>query len=393
MRKNELIYCACGCGKKLLKYHPKYGYERKYVFNHHHIGKPFPNKGFRKPVKKEILERMYLKEKKKVSEIAVLLNLSRTSLGRQFKYYGIPILTRPERRGEEKRDRTLLVDCACGCGEKIKKYDKHGTERKFSIGHNPTRPKRRYKVRCAWCKKEYGIKLSQLKQAKMHFCSRECVGKWQSRHRVGENNLLWTSKKIKCAYCGKIMVRQFNQFQRFKHSFCNQRCKSMWQKENMKGKNNPSWKGGRKEMECGNCGKKIWIKLYDFRKSKRHFCSMKCRIEAVSRENRQFWIDGKFKKRYPLEFNEKFKNYIRAFDNYKCQKCGAPQEEFNEALSVHHINYNKEDNRVENCITLCKYCNSEVNFDREFWKIFFQELRREKLEGLKELENVHQKNK
>ncbi len=36
---SELICCACGCGRKLLKYHEKYNYERKYISGHNWRGK------------------------------------------------------------------------------------------------------------------------------------------------------------------------------------------------------------------------------------------------------------------------------------------------------------------------------------------------------------------
>lgn len=31
---NEMISCACGCGEKLLKYHPENGNERKFMLGH-----------------------------------------------------------------------------------------------------------------------------------------------------------------------------------------------------------------------------------------------------------------------------------------------------------------------------------------------------------------------
>jgi hypothetical protein len=36
----------------------------------------------------------------------------------------------------EKWEKAELIDCACGCGTKIKPFDKYGRERKFVIGHS-----------------------------------------------------------------------------------------------------------------------------------------------------------------------------------------------------------------------------------------------------------------
>lgn len=45
-------------------------------------------------------------------------------------------LTTPQRR----RIPDDIIECACGCGTKIRRYDKYGRERKFVTGHNnPTR--------------------------------------------------------------------------------------------------------------------------------------------------------------------------------------------------------------------------------------------------------------
>lgn len=43
-------------------------------------------------------------------------------------------------------------------------------------------------------------------------------------------------------------------------------------------------------------------------------------------------------------------------------------------MVVHHIDYNKQNNNPENLITLCNRCNSKVNFNREYWTQYFQEI-------------------
>ena len=66
---------------------------------------------------------------------------------------------------------------------------------------------------------------------------------------------------------------------------------------------------------------------------------------------------------------------IKRRDNYKCQECGMTELEHKKRLSksleIHHIDYNKENNGFFNLITLCRYCNSHVNANRNFWKSYF----------------------
>lgn len=75
---------------------------------------------------------------------------------------------------------------------------------------------------------------------------------------------------------------------------------------------------------------------------------------------------------YPEGFDIKLKKLIRERDFYTCQLCGKEEVEEDRALSVHHIDYIKENINPNNLITLCRSCNVKVNYGRESWKKFFQ---------------------
>lgn len=72
-------------------------------------------------------------------------------------------------------------------------------------------------------------------------------------------------------------------------------------------------------------------------------------------------------RKYGLEFNERLKEKIRFLGNYKCQLCGCPQIENEEALSIHHVDYNKKNNNINNLIALCRGCHSKTNINRNHW--------------------------
>ena len=36
-------------------------------------------------------------------------------------------------------------------------------------------------------------------------------------------------------------------------------------------------------------------------------------------------------------------------------------------LSIHHIDYNKENNEITNLTSLCNSCHSKTNHDRDYW--------------------------
>jgi len=87
------------------------------------------------------------------------------------------------------------------------------------------------------------------------------------------------------------------------------------------------------------------------------------------------FIDGASYEPYPPEFNIGLCRKIRKRDNYICQLCEKSEqeekEEINRVLSVHHIDYNKQNCNESNLITLCGKCNSKVNYNRVKWTEYF----------------------
>ena len=92
------------------------------------------------------------------------------------------------------------------------------------------------------------------------------------------------------------------------------------------------------------------------------------------------WRGGKSFEPYGLEFNKKLKEQIRKRDNYRCQECFRHQDELYDKkgrkykLIVHHIDYNKQNNKENNLISLCRNCHLKTNFDREDWIKYFKRL-------------------
>ena len=85
------------------------------------------------------------------------------------------------------------------------------------------------------------------------------------------------------------------------------------------------------------------------------------------------WQGGKSFEPYGLKFNEKLKELIRERDDYRCRLCS--KKENGKKHSVHHIDYNKQNNDPVNLITLCQPCHQKTNFNREKWKDLFIKMR------------------
>jgi 5-methylcytosine-specific restriction endonuclease McrA len=75
------------------------------------------------------------------------------------------------------------------------------------------------------------------------------------------------------------------------------------------------------------------------------------------------WRDGIGNLPWGYEFNKDLKNKVQKRDSKVCKLCGD-----NKHLLVHHIDYNKLNNREDNLITLCFQCHGKTNYKREFWQ-------------------------
>ena len=129
-----------------------------------------------------------------------------------------------------------------------------------------------------------------------------------------------------------------------------------------KGKDHPKFIDGRslKPKYCPDCGVEI------------HWQSIRCGSCANTGDNNPSYINGKNKEPYPLEWTETLKESIRQRDGYICQLCGVPEVECMRKLSIHHIDYDKENINPENLVALCQSCHRKTNFNRECWKVFFK---------------------
>lgn len=82
----------------------------------------------------------------------------------------------------------------------------------------------------------------------------------------------------------------------------------------------------------------------------------------ISGKRSTHWRGGKSFEPYSFEFNKLLKREIRERDNYTCEICGK-----HNSRCIHHINYDKKDNRTTNLIILCRSCHTIVNRNRDFW--------------------------
>ena len=135
--------------------------------------------------------------------------------------------------------------------------------------------------------------------------------------------------KYTCKYCKEEFQNRNKNCK-----FCSHECYYIWRSENIKGENHPRW------------GKKGKLSVN--------------------------WQGGISKEPYNFEFNNELKELIRHRDGYKCQKCNCPEIETLRKLLIHHADYDKQNSRPSNLISLCNKCNTQVNFNRSYWTSYFK---------------------
>jgi hypothetical protein len=79
------------------------------------------------------------------------------------------------------------------------------------------------------------------------------------------------------------------------------------------------------------------------------------RKNTKSGEDHYNWKGGRSFKDYGPEFNNQLRNKVKGRDGYRCQKC--KEKHSWKRIHIHHIDYDKTNNSIENLITLCISCH------------------------------------
>ena len=262
---------------------------------------------------------------------------------------------------------------------------------------------KKYKFNCTNCGKRNEKYLDKRRQSKNHFCGKKCNYKWK------ENRI-----KFNCELCEKEIIRKFSRYGKHKYHFCGRKCMGNWRKgrthleimgkekaeemrikqcKRMSGKNNSmyGYKMTKEQKELRSKisknlpnvirtqfkkGQVSAFKGYKHSKERRKKLSEQAMLRVG--EKNPNWLGGISFEPYTKNFNDKFKRAVRKRDNQICMLCFIHREKLNEALSVHHINYDKKLTIKENCVSLCRKCHTKTNINRKHWYNFFQGLLTEK---------------
>lgn len=100
-----------------------------------------------------------------------------------------------------------------------------------------------------------------------------------------------------------------------------------------------------------------------------------CAKMSIARrgKNSPLYVDGRSfrKERYNPHWNSALKRKILKRDNHECQLCHRKRKKGEKELHIHHIDYDRQNCKTGNLITLCQNCHMKTNTHREKWILFF----------------------
>jgi len=189
--------------------------------------------------------------------------------------------------------------------------------------------------------------------------------------------------KDKCLCCGEPFLIDVNK----KGLFCTNKCSSQGKFNNFYGKkhsieNKDQWSDKQtmfrhsedtklKMSKCRTGGNNSFYgKQHSYRT--REIISEKI-TGMFAGINHWNWIDGRSYYPYCSGWSILTKE-LKEYDDYLCQSplC----EGKTETMTSHHIDYDKQNCHPSNLITLCNVCNLTANNDRDWWQLYYTEIKR-----------------
>lgn len=178
-------------------------------------------------------------------------------------------------------------------------------------------------IKCSNCGKLINRSSYRLKCYSKQFCSNECIKQSKTKNKLKHN----------CKVCGKEFEFLPSRLKYSKRLYCSHKC-SCLDKRNGKIKN------------CLVCGKKIYVSISQDKNGKGKYCSRKC-FNLINKGE----THPSFKNGYYL-----FKKHSKSTKNKKCSLCGETKK-----IDSHHKDGNKNNNKKENWIFVCRSCHLRIH--------------------------------
>jgi 5-methylcytosine-specific restriction endonuclease McrA len=223
---------------------------------------------------------------------------------------------------------------------------------------------------CEECNKSFEV---GSRVTKGRFCSKICTDEWQLtstiEERYGEERAKRIRENMSYRMLGnnpnndpKVIQKKSESVKRFLRE----------NPESRLGINNPFFGKKHTKEYCEIRSKE--------RKGKRSYNdeqSKRQKEKALKGKNHPLWKNGASETKY-TGFTRLVSKKVRERDGHLCVECNKTGK--NGLVAVHHIDYNKNNPKDDNLITLCPKCHGITNHgDRDKWINYFREKYQTKL--------------
>jgi len=230
----------------------------------------------------------------------------------------------------------------------------------------------RIKRTCKICGQGFTTDRWKIKNGYGHFCSTACSGKWISICAKIKRKQKMPGTKIICEACGIVFL--VSPSVAVGRRFCSRKCQIAF----CKGENHSAWSGGKAKRICEICKTVFETAPANVKKGHGRFCSTKCmgvwQSEHRTVEDTPGWKGGKSFEVYPPAFSQRLKKIVRGRDKHTCAICKFVWRTDEKRHHVHHIDYNKQNNGLDNLIALCVKCHRATNGNRVYWEGVLEKL-------------------
>lgn len=213
-------------------------------------------------------------------------------------------------------------------------------------------------IPCSQCGTAVYVIPSRERIRQRHFCSRRCMGAWQSANRAGGNSPKWVEREqLACYHCGTPFSR-LECMVNSERVFCSSECHAA----SRIGDVCPEKRRGQ-VLPCAHCGNERYVPASKMDAYSRHFCGQQCMSAWQSEHwrgpNSHLWKGGAAEthRRWMTtsEYRE-WRDTCRERDGWRCVLCDATDK-----LHVHHkVTYaDRPDMRADlyNGVTVCSPCH------------------------------------
>jgi len=199
---------------------------------------------------------------------------------------------------------------------------------------------------------------------------RKCFGIKHSKRMSGKNNPSYKHGLPRCKLCGAILSDYHCKICKVcTHNLKLQKetCKCGSKKSKIS-KSCMKCDSLRKSLNYRTKGNPMYGKVGKLNPNYNNHKLKGIKRPDITGRKHPLWEGGISKLPYSFEFTQELKEEIRKSDNHLCQKC------YKKGMVVHHIDYNKNNSKETNLITLCNKCNPGVNKNRKYWKKYFKRI-------------------